>query len=292
MPQLVPEVSDPPHWFCNEKSAAFGPDTVTPLMLSVALPELLRVNDWLLLALPTIWLAKLKLDGATEATGAAPVPLSATDSGLPAASVVMVTTAFRIPAAAGLKITLTLQLCPGLSDPPQPFCKEKSALLGPVKAALLIVNTALPGLLSEKDWALLEVPTIWPAKVRFDADNEAKGAVPVPVSATDWGLSTALSVIFTAPTKIPVAAGAKLTEIVQLAPAPSDAGQLLVTEKSPVASMLLIWSGAFPELFRVKLCGELVVFTRWLPKARLEVERPATGLATPVPVKLTVCGLG
>jgi len=149
----------------------------------------------------------------------------------------------------------------------------------------------LPGLLSETDWALLKVPTIWPTKVRFDADNEAIGAAPVPVSATDWGLSTPLSVIFTAPTMIPVAVGAKLTEIVQLVPTPSDAGQLLVTEKSPVASMLLIWRGAFPELFKVKLCGELVVFTRWLPKARLEVEGPATGLATPVPLKLTVCGL-
>jgi hypothetical protein len=79
MPQLVPAASEPPHWLCNEKSAAFGPDTVTPLMVSIALPELFSMIDWLLLILPTRWLAKLKLDGDTEAAGAVPVPVSATD---------------------------------------------------------------------------------------------------------------------------------------------------------------------------------------------------------------------
>ena len=39
-----------------------------------------------------------------------------------------------------------------------------------------------------------------------------------------------MSVMFTAPTMIPAAAGVKLTEIVQLAPALRDAGQLLITE--------------------------------------------------------------
>jgi hypothetical protein len=38
---------------------------------------------------------------------------------------------------------------------------------------------------------------------------------------------------------IPAVTGVKLTEMVQLAPAPSAAGQLLVAEKSPVAPMLL-----------------------------------------------------
>ena len=100
-----------------------------------------------------------------------------------------------------------------------------------------------------------------------------------------------MSVIFRVPTTIPAAAGAKLTEIVQFEPTARDPGQLLVMEKSPVVSRLVMASGEFPELLNVKVCGELVVFTRWLPKARLEVETPATGLATPVPVKLTVCGL-
>lgn len=54
IPQLIPVARNALHWFCREKSLAFGPDTVTPVMVSVALPGLLSVNDWLLLALPTI----------------------------------------------------------------------------------------------------------------------------------------------------------------------------------------------------------------------------------------------
>ncbi len=98
-----------------------------------------------------------------------------------------------------------------------------------------------------------------------------------------------MSRMLTAPAMIPAAAGAKLTETVQLAPGLSDTGQLLDAEKSPVASILLMSSAAFPELLRKNVCGELVVLTSWLANTRLGTETPAAGLASPVPVKLTSC---
>lgn len=77
-------------------------------------------------------------------------------------------------------------------------------------------------------------------KLKLVGDNEAWGAVPVPVRDTVCGLSTALSVMLTVPTKLPAIVGVKVTEIVQLDPAGSDPGQLLVTAKFSVALMLLI----------------------------------------------------
>jgi hypothetical protein len=48
---------------------------------------------------------------------------------------------------------------------------------------------------------------------------------------------------------------------------------------------------ALPVFVRITLCGvALLVFTIWLPKFRVVVDRLAPGL-TPVPLTLTVCGL-
>ncbi len=57
--------------------------------------------------------------------------------------------------------------------------------------------------------------------------------------------------------------------------------------------MLLIVSGAVPLLVSVTACAALVLPTCWLPKLRLVGERVTAGAvgATPVPVRLTLCGL-
>jgi len=54
------------------------------------------------------------------------------------------------------------------------------------------------------------------------------GADPVPVRLTICGLSAALSVIVIFPERAPVADGAKVTLIMQVAPDVKDAPQLLV----------------------------------------------------------------
>lgn len=49
-------------------------------------------------------------------------------------------------------------------------------------------------------------------------------------------------------------------------PAGIVAPQLLVSAKSPVASMLVTFSGELPGLIKVTVCGLLTTFSVWLPK--------------------------
>jgi hypothetical protein len=161
-----------------------GPDNASPLTVSVALPELLKVIDWLL-ALPTIWLVKITAEGASDATAAIPAPDRAMIEGLPAAFVAIVSTADRVPVADGLNSTFTAQACPGFKEVPQVLWNEKSTLFAPLKLTLPIANDAVPVLLRDTDSAELEVPTTCPEKTRPGDESDATGAVPVPLSATD-----------------------------------------------------------------------------------------------------------
>jgi len=54
--------------------------------------------------------------------------------------------------------------------------------------------------------------------------------------------------------------------------------------------MLVIVSGALPVLLSVTAFAALVVFTAWLPNDSEVGDKLTTG-ATPVPVRLAVCGL-
>ena len=104
------------------------------------------------------------------------------------------------------------------------------------------------------------------------------------------GLPAALSVIVTAPVRVPVAVGVNLTLILQLDPTVTDEPHVLVREKSPLAAMLLIFSAAVPVFLNVTLCEGLVVPTVCEPKLKLVDDRLTTG-SVPMPVRLTVCGL-
>src|SRR5208283_4056652 len=145
MPQLAPAASDSPHWLCNKKSAAFGPDTETPLMLSVASPALLKVNDWWLLVLPTTWVGKFTLDGATEATGAPiPIPCTGKFCGLPGALSLITSTPFAWPLAVGTKDTLRTQFAPVARTEGQPF-----ETLNPLLTVTFVIASGAPlGLLT------------------------------------------------------------------------------------------------------------------------------------------------
>ena len=79
--------------------------------------------------------------------------------------------------------------------------------------------------------------------------------MPVPERLTDWGLPAALSVRASAAERLPAAEGVKVTLMVQLAPAASAMGQLLVWAKSPAlvpkTATLEMFKGALPVLERV-----------------------------------------
>src|SRR6516164_8512630 len=96
---------------------------------------------------------------------------------------------------------------------------------------LLIVSVAVPLLVNVTPCAALVVFTVWLAKLKLAGVSVTAGALaaaPVPVRLTVCGLPCALAVIDTAPVRVPVAVGVKVTLIVQLALAANDAPQLLL----------------------------------------------------------------
>ena len=69
-----------------------------------------------------------------------------------------------------------------------------------------------------------------------------------------------MSVTETAPVRAPAAVGVKVTEIVQVPAAATDAPQVLVWLKSPLAAMLAIVSAAVPVLVSVTTWAVLALF--------------------------------
>jgi len=100
-------------------------------------------------------------------------------------------------------------------------------------------------------------------------DNTVKSS-PVPESATECGLPCALSAMVRVPARLPEAVGAKVTLIVQLAPAATGelAEQVVPAEGTPkspllapVMAMLEIARFALPVFESVNPCAVLVVPT-------------------------------
>ena len=88
-------------------------------MLKVPLPVLLSLTVYaVLLRVPTGWLPKARLVGERLTTVVVPVPERLTVCGLPLALSVMLTEAVRLPLAAGVKVTLMVQLLPAATELP------------------------------------------------------------------------------------------------------------------------------------------------------------------------------
>src|SRR5581483_7284702 len=118
------------------------------------------------------------------------------------------------------------------------------------------------------------------------------GARPVPVRVKICGLPGASSTTVTLPVRLPPAVGVNVIVIVQLAPTASEAPQLFVCAKSPVAMMLVIFNGALPVFVIVTLWGPLVVLINWgTGKFNTDPPEKVTLGAIPVPVRGTICGL-
>ena len=102
-------------------------------------------------------------------------------------------------------------------------------------------------------------------KRRLVGERLASRPVPVPVRLTFWGLPVALSVRVIAALRVSLAAGMKVTLIVQLAPAATELPQLLVCAKSlglvPVSARLVRLKAVLPEFVKVIVWAVLVVPT-------------------------------
>lgn len=118
------------------------------------------------------------------------------------------------------------------------------------------------------------------AKLRVVADNPTNAPVtPVPLNPMFCGVGKPSSVTMTFPLLVPVVEASNVTLMVQLPPAASVGPQVLVWAKSPLATMLTIFSVAVPLLVRVIVWGVLVMPVPQLPKFRLVELKSARGEA-------------
>lgn len=259
-------------------------------------PVLVRVTARGELCVPTDWLPKARLvaDRSTMAPVPEPGPVSVIICGLPLALSVMLTTAERLPAEAGVNVTLIVQLAPAATEEPQVVVSPKSPGLAPNKPILTMFSTVLPVLVRVTDCAALVVPRFWLPKAKLLALRLTEAPVPVPVRVTVCGLPAALSAMVNVAVRLPAAAGVNVTLIVQVPPPASELPQVLVWEKSPplvpVTVMLVKLKVALPLLVTVTVWAAAGVPTNWLPKVRMLEERP-TPAEEPEPVRDTDWGL-
>lgn len=126
---------------------------------------------------------KVRLVGCNLTAGAdAPVPLSATVCGLPAASSPIEMLALRLPLALGENVALMVQLAPAASvvEPVgHVLVCAKSPALVPVIPILLMERADVPLLVSVVVCEGLVVFTAWLAKVRLVGFRATVGGVVV-----------------------------------------------------------------------------------------------------------------
>jgi len=109
---------------------------------------------------PAETVAEAEEAGANEKS--CPVPVSATVCGLCGLSValsVILSVPVRVPAAAGEKVTLMVQLAPPATLPPQLSVSANSEAFVPLVATLEMIKAELPVLLNVSTCAALVVPT-------------------------------------------------------------------------------------------------------------------------------------
>jgi len=81
--------------------------------------------------------------------------------------------------------------------------------------------------------------------------------VAFPDTTTGWGLLDALSEIVSVPDCAPAAVGVKVTEIEQLIPGESAAGQVFVWANPTGAAILEMFKIVLPVLDRLNVCAAL-----------------------------------
>ena len=199
---------------------------------------------------------------------AAPVPDSATVSGLPGALLLTDRVPVAAPAAVGANVTPTVQEAPAASDVPQLFDSPN----GPVTPIEDIDAALLPGLDTVTVCAELVDPTATLPNDTLvgDAVSAVAPLTPVPVSAAVSGLLGALDATDRVPLAAPLAVGANFTLTVQEPPAAMELPQVLVWLNGPLALTDDTDAATVPEFDTVTVCAELVEPTASLPNETLD----------------------
>ena len=165
------------------------PETLICEMLTLELPELVRVTVCGALLLPTVTFPKLRLVGLAvrRKVEVTPVPLNAMAEGELGASLTSERLPVMLPALAGAKATLKLVLCPALrvSGTVRPVMLKPF----PEGVACEMVTLPVPELIRVMVWEL-RVPTATSPKLTLVGMTESCGWAPVPFSAIilgEWG---------------------------------------------------------------------------------------------------------
>lgn len=221
---------------------------------------------------------------------AAPVPLNATVCGELAALSAKLIAAASVPAAAGLKVTVTVQDALTANVVPHVLACENEEAFAPVMLTPETVMLPVPELVRVTAWVADEEPTVVEAKpmpVAESVATEVFAANPVPLNATVCGELVALSAKLTAAVNAPVVAGLKVTVTVQEALLARVAPQVLVWENElalvPVMVTPVTVMEAAPELVSVTPCVADEELTAVEEKLRLVTDRVAAGPAGATP---------
>jgi hypothetical protein len=190
-----------------------------------------------------------------------------------------------LPVVVGEKVAVIVQVAPPARVAPQVLVCPNWPL-----ATIEIDVEVPPVFLTVTTLPALIVPTACAANVSLAGVTVRVTVVafPVPVRVTFCGEFDALSVIVTAPVRVPATVGVKVTVTVQVAPAFKVAGQLFVCAKSPVDAIV---SGVatVPVSFTVTVLPALVVPTACAANVNVVgVAVTVTVPAFPVPVRFTV----
>lgn len=238
-----------------------------PVMFNGAFPLLVRVAVCAAPAVPTVWEVNVSVVGLRLAAGPIAVPTNSADWGLPGSVPLIEILAVLAPPVVGVNVTLTVQAPPAASDAPQLLVCVKSELAGPARLIAVMFNPEFPVLISMIDVGVLPVPTACGGKIAWAGLTVSAGPVtPVPLRGMAPGLDLVLSLNVMEPEFNPVAAGEKLTVIVQWAPAARLAPQSLVWLKFPLTAILVRLKPTLAGLLMVTVCGVLVVPTPCDPK--------------------------
>ncbi|MGC2323196.1 MAG: hypothetical protein WA463_11245, partial [Terriglobales bacterium] len=124
------------------------------------------------------------------------MPETLAECGFPGALSAITSEALRVPVPVGLKVTEMLVLAPAAivigEATVATVLVANSLAFGPVNDSPVIFIGAVPVLVTVRFCGELVVPTLWPGNVSGDS-GPICGAMPVPVSDSEFGPLVALS---------------------------------------------------------------------------------------------------
>jgi hypothetical protein len=150
MVQLAAAARVVPQVLVWAKLEALVPATLMPVMFMEPVPVLVRVTVWAAVVVPTTcWVEKARDEAERPATGAVPVPLSATVCGEVETLSAKEIEPERVPVAVGSKLTEMVQLVVGARVVPQVFDSAKLEALVPPSVMPVMFTGAPPVLVAE-----------------------------------------------------------------------------------------------------------------------------------------------